>query len=90
MESTVHSAEALSVENQTLRVQNEVLGQRLRAAEDETVLYRDKLAGLNHELAQLKRLIFGTKSERFVPVGGPDQLPRGSALERCARYRRST
>lgn len=77
MESTAHSAadEALSLENQALRDQNEALRQRLRASEDQAGLYRDKLAGLGHELSQLKRLIFGTKSERFVPAGGPDQLP---------------
>ena len=29
---------------------------------------------LRHELDQLKRLIFGSKHERFIPVASPDQL----------------
>lgn len=36
---------------------------------------QETVAQLAHELAQLKRLIFGTRSERFVPEHGPDQLP---------------
>ena len=38
-------------------------------------MLRQQVAVLSHELAQLKRLVFGTRSERFVPEGGPDQLP---------------
>mgnify|MGYP001368749700 CR=1 FL=1 len=35
---------------------------------------RDEVAYLKHELAQLKRLIFGSKSERFVGSTSPEQL----------------
>jgi len=68
VETSTHSVEALQAENQ-------ILHGRLRQAEAQARLYRDKLAGLAHELSQLKRLVFATKSERFVPASGPDQLP---------------
>jgi len=42
-------------------------------AENQTL--RQKLAQFEHELMQLKRLVFGTKSERFLPASSPDQLP---------------
>lgn len=70
MESPTHivAYERLSTENEDLR-------RRLRASEDQLGLYQEKLAGLEHELSQLKRLVFGTRSERFVPESRPDQLP---------------
>jgi len=37
------------------------------------VLYADNLK-LKHELDQLRRMIFGAKSERFVPAAHPTQL----------------
>ena len=36
---------------------------------------------LHHELAQFKRLVFGSKSERFAPSASPDQLALGLAVE---------
>jgi transposase len=36
---------------------------------------------LSTELAQLKRLLFGTKSERFVPAVGPEQTSLGFEAE---------
>lgn len=43
------------------------------AAERELVQTREEVAYLRHELAQLKRMIFGTRSERFE-AESPDQL----------------
>jgi transposase len=60
---------------ETLRADNEDLRRRLRVAEEQARTYREKLAGLEHEVAGLKRLIFGVKSERFVPASTPEQLP---------------
>jgi transposase len=45
------------------------------ALKAENQALREKLAQVEHELMQLKRLVFGTKSERFLAAGGPDQLP---------------
>ena len=45
------------------------------ALQAENQMLREQLARMTHELTQLKRLIFGTRSERFVPTGGADQLP---------------
>ncbi len=53
---------------EAVRAENGVLRDQLRSAEA-------RLAQYEHELANLKRLIFGTRSERFEPAGGPDQLP---------------
>lgn len=60
---------------QALRAENEDLRRHLRAAQDQGRVYREKLACLEHELSQLKRLIFGARSERFVPGSTPEQLP---------------
>jgi transposase len=64
-----------------LRAENEALVKRALLAEKEALLYREKLAKseqrialLEHELGQLKRLVYSTKSERFVPALTPDQL----------------
>lgn len=81
MESTVHIAayEALRAENQALRENLALAREALQLAQKEAAKTREKLALVEYELAQLKRLVFGTKSERFVPEGGPDQLPLFSA-----------
>lgn len=60
---------------QALRAENEDLRRQLCAVEDQGRAYREKLACLEHELSQLKRLIFGASSERFVPGSTPEQLP---------------
>lgn len=40
-----------------------------------------KISELTHRLAQLERLIFGSKHERFVPSPSPDQLSLDIAVE---------
>ena len=77
MENTVDIA---AVEG--LKAENATLLQRADDAEKEANRYRKKLvateeqlAQLSHELAQLKRLVFGVKSERFLPGFERDQLP---------------
>ena len=70
VETTVDIAafEALRAENQFLRA-------CLEAAEKKAAEAQEQVAQFEHELAQLKRLVFGTRNERFVPEHGPDQLP---------------
>lgn len=77
MESTVHIAAF-----EALKADYALAHQRADAAEKETKKYQKKLveteeqlAQLSHELAQLKRLVFGARSERFVPGFELDQLP---------------
>ena len=45
----------------------------LKNAHEAIVLRDERIADLEHELAQFKRMIFGRKSERFIP-SDPDQL----------------
>ena len=47
----------------------------------EIAIQKTENAALKHELAQLKRLIFGSKQERFVPTENPEQLALDLAQE---------
>lgn len=40
---------------------------------------------LHHELAQIKRLVFGSRSERFAPSAPPEQLALGLAVESASQ-----
>lgn len=51
---------------------------------EEAIDYKEKydqacleLINLRHELDQLKRLVFGSKHERFIPTSSPEQLSLG-------------
>jgi transposase len=53
--------------------------QALLAYKDEVLFYKSEVSYLTHQLAELKRLIFGSKSERFIaPTVDPQQ---GSLFE---------
>lgn len=39
------------------------------------------VAKLQHELDQLKRLVFGSRHERFTPSASPEQLALGLSVE---------
>ena len=62
----------------------------IQTAVDYKTLYQEtslKLAALEHELANLKRLIFGSKNERFIPANDtPSQLSlaiEADAVSQC-------
>jgi transposase len=40
-----------------------------------------QIVQLKHELGQLKRLIFGSKHERFIPLNSPEQLSLGFNID---------
>lgn len=50
----------------------------------ENILLRTELISFKEELAQLKRLIFGSKSERFIPSVPQEQLSLGLTAEEKA------
>src|SRR5690625_5726247 len=58
---------------EVLKAENEQLRMQLAAAESEARLSAEKLARIEHELAQLKRLVFGVKSERFEGAAAAGQ-----------------
>ena len=77
MESTVHIGLY-----DALKADNVLVHQRAIAAEKQVDRYRKELlttqgqlAVLTHELAQLKRMIFGVTSERFEGTLDPTQMP---------------
>jgi len=79
--SSSTTLKALKDENRLLRENMSLLTERAAVAERLAEEYRqkqehssEKIALLTHELAQLKRLIYGVKSERFEPSQDEDQL----------------
>ena len=46
-----------------------------RQLQERVIEAEERVASLSQELAELKRLVFGTKSERFEPTASEDQLP---------------
>ena len=49
-------------------------GTHTASLEAENAYLRTRVDQLEHERDQLKRLIFGSKSERYVPEERPEQL----------------
>ncbi len=70
MDDTAHitTVEALKAENATLL-------KRVAAAEKDVQMLQGRLLQSEYEFAQLKRLFYGVKSERFEGLGGPGQMP---------------
>jgi transposase len=54
------------------------------------VLQANEIAGLKDQLTELKRLIFGSKHERFSPSQRPDQLSLGLDAQQQAAGERKT
>lgn len=65
---------ALQAENQALRAHNEQLETQVDSLRQELTASQGQVATLIQELAELKRLIFGSKRERFVGSAGEGQL----------------
>ena len=65
--------EAYIAENKALKADVAALRTEVLRAREEAAVAEASLTKVSHELAQLKRLLFGVKSERFEPVL-PDQM----------------
>jgi transposase len=59
---------------EAVKAENALLRQRIVESEEKAARQGEELARMQHELAQLKRLIYGTRSERFEGTMLPDQL----------------
>ena len=70
VDDTVHIAAV-----EALKAENAIAVNRAVAAEKEVRMLHERLLQSEHELAQLKRLIYGVKSERFEGLAGPGQMP---------------
>lgn len=77
MESTVHIGvyDALKADNVLIHQRATAADKRADTAEKEARMYREKMLVFEHELAQLKRMIFGVRSERFEGVLDSSQIP---------------
>ena len=70
-----NSAEATAFDTETVTIPKKVHEQLLEQVQQSQNL-QIKIDTLEHQLAELKRMIFGSKSERFVPASS-DQLALG-------------
>jgi len=61
--------------DETLKAENAILLKRAVAAEKDVRMLQERLLQSEYEFAQLKRLVYGVKSERFEGLGGPGQMP---------------
>ena len=65
---------------------NEIAGlaQKLLQSEKDLSEYQFRVLKYEHELAQLKRMLFGSRSERFVPTADPQQTALPLDIETTA------
>ena len=70
--------------------QNIVQGQQLLQALSENKILSEKLFTVQHELSQLRRMIFASKSERFVPNADASQTTLDLNVEPAATVEVST
>ena len=72
-------------ETQDLLLENEQLRQDFENSQSEILVLKQnsqsEIAFLKYQLEQLRRVVFGTKSERFVSSGSPDQLSLAMDME---------
>jgi transposase len=71
-EALIDAYDGVKADNAVLRARVSQSSAREAAAEEKAAQSEAKLAQLSHELEQLKRMLFGVRSERFEPVQ-PDQ-----------------
>jgi len=60
---------------EALKAENTTLLKRVAAAEKQAQMYQEQMLQFKHEFDQLKRLVYGVKSERFEGLAGPGQMP---------------
>jgi transposase len=70
------AASFAALQQQTQKKDAEIIA--LKALHAEQIQAKDlQILKLTHELIQLKKMVFGSRSERFVPAASPDQLSMG-------------
>jgi transposase len=76
--------EQLLNENNLLRESNNLLGEANKKHTENYEILQGKYLLIEQELAKLKRMIFGSKSERFVPAINPAQMALDLNIEALA------
>ncbi len=76
-EQLIELSQSQQSEIQSLSSQYELLLDRNQALESSNQTLEFRVAELTHELAKLKKLVFGSKSERFVPANPDSPVQQG-------------